>query len=213
MFIHPSRGRPAMAREAFDNITSTMRSGTPFNYYLSIDNDDPVCQEYCETFHGTPTVILVNDNPHEVVDATNRAAEKLDDEDLIFANTDDYRWQVGWDVPLLEFLKALPEMALVNYPEYNPTIAVPQILTAALYRRLGYVFWPEYISMYADNDILEAARALGCDYDLRPITFCHIHPDFKRRPMDETTARTNEACKMELGKRLLEKRRSEGFNL
>jgi hypothetical protein len=213
LFVHPSRGRPEMAFDAFASVTQAMRSGTKFNYIMCLDADDATRREYWSKSMSTEVDTIVSDNPHEVVSATNHGARMLDDEDLLICNQDDYRWTEGWDMALIALLEKLPAMALVYCPDYNPTIALPYIMTASLYRRLGYMVWPEYISMYADNDILEVARKLGCAYDLRPMPLTHIHPDFGCRPMDETTARTNEASKMEHGRKILAARRLRGFDL
>ena len=217
LIIHPSRGRPEMAMEAARNITASMRSGLPATYCLSIDSDDPARAEYCRLFPGEPvTALVVADNPHEAVQATNRAAALVSDEDLIVAHADDYRFTPGWDQKFIDCLATRPgHQALLYCPDYPvPGLAVPQVLTRALYRRLGYVFWPEYVSMYADNDLFEAASRLGLAVPCRPMPFAHLHPTFDNaRPMDETTARTNAGWKYELGQRILARRRREGFNL
>ena len=214
MIVHPSRGRVAMATEALRSILDTMTSGVPVTYYLSLDRDDPCAPAYMTLLQDV-TGILVADNPHEVVQASNRACALLDDEDFIIANTDDYRFDQGWDQHLLDLLATLPDECLVWHPDYlnKDRLAAPQMLSRGLYRRLGYMFWPEYLSMYADADLYEAAHALGCDYPLRPMRFRHLHPAFGTRPMDETTKRTEAPEKHAQGRRVIEARRRRGFDL
>lgn len=60
--------------------------------------------------------------------------------------------------------------------EHERGMIVMPILSRARYERLGYIFYPEYESMYADNDFYEHAKQDGCIIDARHLMFPHRHP-------------------------------------
>jgi hypothetical protein len=219
MFVHPSRGRPEMAVEAIVNIISTMTSGVPYTYYLSLDRDDPKLPGYYSIIESAAhtnliTGLVVADNPHEVVQATNRAAALIDDEDVIICQTDDYQCQQGWDRQLMDFAANLPDVYLIHCPNFDGTdhhLAWPQIISKALYKKLGYVLYPKYISMGADVDLYEVANKLNAAFLFQPAPFEHKHPRNGRRDFDETTIRTNLQWKYDVAREVMKKRREDGF--
>ncbi len=80
------------------------------------------------------------------------------------------------------------------------------------YERLGYLFYPEYLSMYADNDMYEHAERDGVIINARHLQFEHRHPFFNQSiPMDETYKHTNRPEAYEVGKRIFERRMAGGF--
>ena len=56
---------------------------------------------------------------------------------------------------------------------------VMPILSRAWYENQGFVFFPEYESMFADNDFCETARQAGVVIDARHLMFPHRHPMFQ----------------------------------
>lgn len=106
--------------------------------------------------------------------------------------------------------------------EYARGMMVMPILSRARYERLGYVFYPEYESMYADNDFCEHANQDGCIIDARHLMFPHRHPlvdNFNSQGMgakpwyqrDEVYAAQNRPEAYELGERILKTRRESRF--
>jgi hypothetical protein len=68
------------------------------------------------------------------------------------------------------------------------------ILTRERYRRQGYLFHPEFFSMFSDNWFSRQAFADGVVIDARDrITFQHVHPAFGKAEMDATYARSNDS--------------------
>jgi hypothetical protein len=215
MIVHPSRGRPVKATAAIRQIIGTMTTDIPFTYYLSLDRDDPCLAKYKEFAEFAKIEqLVIGDNPNEVVQATNRAAAMIEDEDLILCQTDDYFFGLGWDATLFEFIESLnTDTFLIHCPDApnGKGISIPQILSAKLYRKLGYVFYPEYISMYADNDLYECARAMGVVETLLNWQFDHRHPIYGYGSKDDTHKRTGRPEAFKIGKQILNKRRKRKF--
>jgi glycosyltransferase involved in cell wall biosynthesis len=96
--------------------------------------------------------------------------------------------------------------------EHDRGIMVMPILSRARYERLGYVFYPEYESMFADNDFCEHARQDGVVIDARHLLFPHKHPIVTGEPMDEIYKAQNRKEAYQLGQSLLQARRASKFD-
>lgn len=215
MIIHPSRGRPQKARNAMTQIISSMSTSIGFTYYLSLDDDDLTLNSYRNIFAVFPKIkLVVGNNPHEVVQATNRAAEKIQAEKVILCHTDDYFFGEGWDKTLFEFIKTInTDIFLIHFPSVRnaKNKAIPQVLSAGLYKKLGYVFYPKYVSMYADDDLYHAAKSLDAVYSLRDWPMEHRNPVFGFGRRDDTGKRTNRPEAFRVGRRVLKDRRTRNF--
>jgi hypothetical protein len=91
-------------------------------------------------------------------------------------------------------------------------LMVISILSRVRYEKLGYVFYPEYRAMYADDEFGEHARKDGIVIDARHLMFYHQHPaQDTYKPWDEVYRAENAAPNFVHGKALLERRRALGF--
>lgn len=220
MFVHPSRGRPKIAIEAAYRMIAKMQSNVPFTYYLGLDSDDYSLPDYKDEIEksGLPIHTVVGNN-RGCVEATNRAARKFGGEDLLVANGDDLLILVdGWDVRIFDLVKTIDRVDyLIHFPdlaENADRVALAQIMSGGLYKRLGNFFYPSYISMYADADLWETCNVIGAIYNFKspPRLFGHDHPFCGgSMKMDETYERTNSDYAYGVGEEVFEKRRSKCF--
>ena len=218
MFVHATRGRPEQSTQAARRMIGDMQSGIPFKYYFSLDADDPCLEQYKTLIKqlGFVTDIIV-DNNQGCVDATNRGASKYNGEDLVIVNADDIITKIaGWDLNVLDFIEknVHTQEYLVHFPETKKDCAIYQILSGALYRKLGYIFYPKYVSMYADNDLWATTTALGACYNYTapyPSLFHHDHPGENFDKWDDTYKRTNRPICYEIGSKIYEERKRKKF--
>ena len=214
MIIHPSRGRPQMAKKAMKQIISSMSTSIRFTYYLSLDSDDLTLGSYQNIFSDSRVQLVIGDNPHEVVQATNRAAENIQEEKVILCHTDDYFFGNGWDRILFDFVNNIDaDVFLIHFPSVrnSKNKAIPQVLSAGLYKKLGYIFYPKYISMYADDDLYHTAKSLNVIHTLRDWPMKHRNPVFGFGKRDITSKRTNRPEAFQLGRRILGERKNRKF--
>jgi len=103
--------------------------------------------------------------------------------------------------------------------EHERAIMVMPILSRARYEQQGWVFFPEYESMFADNDFCETARQDGVVIDARHLMFPHRHPmfdqggwreDWKERA-DIALLAQNRQQSYEIGKEIFAVRKAAGF--
>jgi hypothetical protein len=91
-------------------------------------------------------------------------------------------------------------------------ITVMPIMSRSRYLRLGYVLYPGYESMYADNDFTEHAQLDGLFVDAQDLPeFPHRHPFWTNAPMDTQYEAQNSPKAYQLGANLLNIRRATGF--
>ena len=166
--------------------------------------------------------VLYNRQRKCMVDGYNIAASAATGEVLIL-NSDDMRPPHHWDDLLLAAMGercGLSDDFVIQVSSGTPadtrSLMVLQILSALRYQRLGYVMYPGYESMYADDDFSEHARADGVVIDARHLMFPHRHPDMALGVagdnLDAVYRHQNRQESYELGSRLLGLRRSMGFS-
>lgn len=183
--IHPSRGRPKMAYQAYLKWQSDKAE-----HILSLDNDDPCIEEYMDLFRGTK--IIVGDSDF-VVAATNRGAKEASGTMFIYLS-DDFDCPVDWDDMLLDRVRGKDIYALeVNDGfQTNRNLLTLPIISKSLYDVTGYFFHPYFKSMFCDNYMyFEAKLKYKCLVDCYDLLFQHNHFINGRNKMDETYARSN----------------------
>ncbi len=136
--------------------------------------------------------------------------------DMLIVNADDLFPCEEWDLRLAEVLadsgKEVVEVSTETPTEHERAIMVLPILTRARYDRLGYLLYPEYESMYSDNDFYEMARNENQIADARNLVFHHRHPFFDSDiPADEVYAAQNRPEAYARGLQILTARRLANF--
>lgn len=152
------------------------------------------------------------------VDAVNRSMDDLPPCDIIIILSDDIKFDVfGFDDLIREaFAKHFPNLdGTVHFQEFNAknrTIIV-SMLGINLYKQIGYLFWPEYESVYPDNDFTEMTRLMG-KYAYEPkIIFSHLHPIWGHVPWDEQYRNTERPEVYKRDRDIFNKRKASNFGL
>ena len=149
------------------------------------------------------------------VDGWNAAAKASTGKFLITV-ADDWTPPKHWD---LELLKVIPDLdkEYVVWVETgggeDDQIMTFSLLTRAYYERYGYIFYPEYIGMFADNDFTDVAVRDGVILDCRKTLpmFEHKHPFYGTANSDNVYRWQHRPEAMNLGERIYLRRKAEGF--
>jgi hypothetical protein len=88
---------------------------------------------------------------------------------------------------------------------------VMPILSRERYERFGWVFYPEYESMYADNDFTQMAKRDKCIIDARHLIFPHKHWINQQREKDEQDRAQNSEQAYNEGAKLFAARKRVNF--
>jgi hypothetical protein len=217
--LHTS-ARPHRWKAVYDDWMDKAVHPDDVEYVLCVDprwgfSLDP--REYATPLDNI--LVVQNTGRQCYVDGVNLAAEASSGQVLI-VNADDQFACPNWDNELFELLatetmtpadERVIEVDTGTPDEHQRSILVMPILTRSRYQRLGYVFYPEYESMYADNDLCEHARQDGVLIDARHLHFSHKHYLSGARQADAADYAQTRAEAFAIGHQVLEKRRANGF--
>ena len=149
--------------------------------------------------------------------ASWNAAAKVSTGDLLILNADDLFPCHYWDLELANACPLPTDQPFVLHigtgsPRDHELISHP-IMSRALYSQLGYIFYPEYESMFGDDDLTELAVKLNVVCNARHIQFRHDNPLFTGGEQDEVFKYTNRDEAYESGRKILARRRAQNFGL
>lgn len=206
--IHPSRGRPMQAFETAKKWLHKSSYKHEIEYIVSVDLSDPNHQMYFDNFTAVGLKVLVSDN-RSIVDAVNIAAKQTTGDCLIVVS-DDFDCPEHWDESLAKEISKYkgPDYAiLVNDGNQHEIMTIP-ILSRELYTKLGYVYYPEYFSMHADNDITYICNHMKALYKSN-LVFEHHHYTVGKASKDDTYSRQNSKTAWQIGEKLFNRRMKE----
>jgi hypothetical protein len=229
--LHTS-ARPDQWRNTYEAWIAAAAHPQNVEYILCADerwgfaDSDPLWAEWlARDFMGSGNRLAWNTAPYKhsgYVSGVNEAA-KHSTGDVLVVIADDFFPCQHWDEEIIWALYPVHlggREAVIWVPtntpkEFERNIMVAPILTRSRYERLGYVLYPKYESMYADNDFAEHAQfdqeEGRCVIIRGTFAFDHKHPFFHPEQMDDVYRAQNHPDAYEWGKRILEGRRAAQF--
>ena len=159
--------------------------------------------------------------PGNCVKGWNAGAAKATGRAIV-ALSDDFTAFQGWDTEL----KALRQSnlwlrdgkwmdgdyAVHVHDGLHGDLCTLAIITAARYRKFGYLYYPKYESMYADTELTHKAAQDNALINALYLTFPHLHHSKpESRVEDEVDKRHNSAARYKTGELLFSARRAVGF--
>ena len=207
--IHPSRGRARQAREAIAEWRGAASGRWDYEYLLSIDADDPQQDAYAAMAADCGVALLVHRN-RSIVDAVNHAARRSTG-DVLIVVSDDFGCPPHWDLALEAAIGTRRNVAVLVNDAIEGRIMTLPIVDRAFYESCGYLYHPDYISMFCDDDLTEHAAQTERLVDARHLSFPHRHPSNVGGVLDATYQRQGRALAWIEGRRVLAKRRATRF--
>lgn len=212
--VHPTRGRHNQAWACMTMWWDLCSSYNTIEHILSIDRDDtgtylPLIQRLAGTIN-LKVVISRNDT---MVQALNRGAEVATGDILIFLS-DDFECPHNWDLKIQEAVEDHgDDWVLFVRDGIQKRTQTISILSRKYYKRFGYIYYPGYISMWADPDFTQTAIRLKKNVDGTHLLFQHNHVTVGRSPHDETYARQNSNKAWVHGEKLYQQRKENNFGV
>jgi hypothetical protein len=172
-------------------------------HIFALDADDAESLQYLTLWRNV--VVAPGGGP---VRAWNAAAQACNGHILIQLS-DDWEPPMGWDEIILDRIGDTSKPAVLQVSDGHRTdgLLCMAILTRARYIEQGYLFHPDFFSMYSDDWFSECARRDGVVIDARDVVFEHLHPAFGKGEMDATYARSNDSVNYKAGERHLQRLR------
>lgn len=187
-YIFASRNRPYKFYQALDNIRE-MSDSNNFFVWAKLDLDDPHIEKYKMGLHLFPEVTIKWGLSKNKIHAICRDCEELPPCDIIIIMSDDQVFEVkGFDDQIRDaFNRHFKNLdGAIHYQDSHAlsrTITL-SIMGINLYKKLGYLYWHEYTSLYADNDFTDVVRLLGKYILMKNRIHDHYHPIWKMANWD-----------------------------
>ena len=189
LFKFATKSRPLLFERGIQSIIDNC---TNSNYVIlvSIDSDDEETKAHVKDKYYKNTFIKEGTSISKI-DAINRDVELIKDWDILVNMSDDMVFtKRGFD----NIIRSAMSEAIdgrswsdkcLHFPDGNRNdLITMSVLGREFYDRFGYIYHPDYISLYCDNEQTEVAKALGCyKYVDEQITH-HLHPAYGKAHFD-----------------------------
>ena len=198
--IHATRGRCKQAVDARRLWFNRAKNPDAIEHIFGLDLDDP---------HGAFLSVhnhAATDGSGGCVAAWNAAAVKSCG-DILIQVSDDWNPPMFWDEIILEAIGDTSKQSVLAISDGHRTdnLLCMAIMTRWRYLQQGWMFHPDFFSVYSDNYFTHKAYEDGVVIERRDIVFEHLHPVFGKGEWDATYARSNSEKNFANGKATYEK--------
>jgi hypothetical protein len=217
--LHATARIPWGWKKAHDEWMASADDPTTIEYLLAIDAAEvpnlPVDFGAPWTDNsGTEGIDIIHAPVYGSAPVWNCAAKHATGKILITI-ADDWQPCPHWDT---EIKKVIPDLNGEYVVEVScggeadvRRLMVFSILTRARYNRYGYIFHPDYLGLYADDDFTAMARRDNVVIDARHLMLPHMHFTAGLSPIDPIYQRQNSNASIMLGQQTYERRKAAGF--
>ena len=183
LFKFPARERKQKLFEKLDSYYGLMLDKENFTFLVSIDHDDEILNtpEVLERLNQYPNMkAIVGESKGKIFACNRDIDEHGGDWDIVVLVSDDMMPQVkGYDMHIRKGYKK-------HFPDYDGVLHFNDghqgkklntlcILGKPYYDRFGYIYSPDYISLYCDNEFMDVSRILGKAKYLPLVIIEHQH--------------------------------------
>lgn len=214
--VHPSRNRCEIARQSAHRCIERfdVSQGDTIEYILSLDTDDYFVSCYQQWAEEYGITVIVNNN-RSLVDACNNGGQ-ISTGDCIIVLSDDFETPQNWNTLLKDRIGNKDFYGiLINDGISAQTLSIMSlpIVSRKLYERLGYLYHPDFFSLFADNALLDVCIKLDCLIDARDLVFQHHHYTVGLSQKDATYDRENSLSAHNIGVKAYENLKQRNYDL
>lgn len=151
--IHPTRNRP---QQAFNTMQRWVgNADNDIEYVLSIDSDDTSDYSMFNCY------VLIGDNK-SAIEAINKAASNHITGDVLVVVSDDFNNPPPhWDSKLLRDIDGKKDFIVKTQDGLQPILITLPIMDKTYWQRFGYVYHPDYIHLFSDQEMTAVGHMLG----------------------------------------------------
>jgi len=184
--LHATRGRTLQAKECRDKWLNAAKHPENIEHIFGIDDDD------IDSLTNINTQRVIVERGKGCVAAWNACA-KASTGDILIQLSDDWEPTPHWDATIIsEFDAADGERILAISDGHRvDDLLCMAILNRQRYEKQGFMFHPDFFSVYSDNYFTWCAHKDGVIKDARHIVFEHKHPVFNKAEWDDTYTVSN----------------------
>lgn len=201
--LHATRGRPNQAALARKYWYDTAGDPANIEHIFAIDEDDK------ESINALGTFRHVRVTAGGGCVAAWNAAAKASRGKILIQLSDDWTPPICWDTEIVKrFGDEIdkPYVLAISDGHRKDFLLCMAILTRARYEQQGFLFHPDFKSVYSDNYFTWKATKDNCIIASRDFVIEHNHPVFNKEiPVDKTYAESNAPERYEHGKAVYER--------
>jgi hypothetical protein len=181
----PTRGRKEKFFEVFKQYQNLCEDLNNTYFLVTLDNDDEDMKlsEVEEMFNTFKNVKVIYGDSTSKIHAVNRDIEMINDWDIVLLASDDMTPKVkGYDNiirnKMKEFYPDTDGILWFNDGHQGNSLNTLCILGKKYYDRFGYIYYPEYKSVWSDNEFMSVGNILGKQTYFDEVIIEHEHPDW-----------------------------------
>jgi len=218
----PTRERREKFYQAMDLLLANKRTND-VSFLLTLDADDESMNndevkrqiEFYSTFFDVDIEVNYGYSMNKIHACNRDLEEYTKDWDILMLMSDDmYPVKIGYDKVIIEaFEQNIPDGDGVLYsPDGYTPLNTLCILGKKYYQRFNYIYYPEYISFFPDNEFMEVSEILGKEFRIKKVLFKHEHPANRGgKSWDNLYQRNNSSWNSD--KELYYQRRAKNFDI
>jgi hypothetical protein len=154
-------------------------------FLITLDNDDDEMKssEVNDIFNTFKNITVVYGKSNSKIHAINRDIELIDEWDIVLLASDDMTPKVkGYDNIIRNKMKEhYPDtdgILWFNDGHQGNKLNTLSILGRKYFDRFGYIYHPEYKSVWSDNEFMTVGNLLGKQTYFDEVIIEHEHPDW-----------------------------------
>lgn len=224
LFKLATRSRREKAMSSIRNIIENCNSDD-YMILVSVDYDDPTMVDFHAEFDDWHVKVIYGTSKNKI-DAVNRdinpfssdEARRLKiDWDILVNTSDDMVFTTkGFDdIIRQDFGDNLDQVLHYNDGNQKDNVCTMSIMGREYYDRFGYIYHPDYKSLWCDVEATEVAYMLGKYRYMGDdkILFRHMHPAWGLTDWDEQYRKTEDKSMWDHDRRVIDERRSRSYDL
>lgn len=214
LYSFPTKSRPDKAIACIQNIHD-MSESENYEIILKVDFDDASCNntDFISKIAQFKKVVLVFGESRNKVHAINRDIPK-EGWDILMNQSDDM-WFIkkGFDADVINAF--IDFDGLVHFPDpvAKERLCTYSMMSNNYYNQFGYIYHPDYVSVYCDHHQQEVAKKLGKYKYVNSEILEHRHAIWGFGEPDELLKKTEDPLIYARDKRTLDYQRSINFGL
>ena len=193
---------------AYNSVISN-RNGLNFVFIVSVDVDDIKTLNSPELAYirKQADITVCEGVSKNKIHAINRDVPATGWDILVNLSDDQIFTVKGFD----ELIAECKPDEFLHLPDghVNELLPTLSVMGHEYYKRFGYIYHPDYASLWCDNEAMDVAIELGRYKYIDQIVFDHLHPAWYGGPVDKQLEHTQKFYRQD--ERTYLKRRAAGF--
>jgi len=191
LFKLPSRGRPERFFKALDSIVLNLACDYAYHISCTLDEDDTTMNndEVVSKIAAYKNTSIEWGASKSKIDAINRSMPEVPWDILVVCSDDIYFNVYGFDELIRNEMSQhfADNDGFLHFHEKDSgaALCVMSVMGKKYYDRFGYIYHPDFRSLFADNEATEVAKILGKYIYINYSIMEHLNPAYGYIERDE----------------------------